>query len=202
MELLRKTIQPHFIMNTLISIIPSGMLFPIFSKSRLIFVSWIWIWKVRTVMNSYGRLSPVLFIPSSFLHTPIRPLRRSSMVCSISYQNPFKPFNHHDWSPDGQKLAAVGYVSAETWSIYVFDADGTDLIRLTTTNDVNDSEPVWSPDETKIYLSDSRQPRWIVLFYLIASFFNCKKKVTSPENHEKIVIQVLSGNFKKVNDFL
>lgn len=58
--------------------------------------------------------------------------------------------NHHDWSPDAQNLAAVGYVSQTTWSIYVFDADGTHLIRLTTTNEVNDSEPHWSPDGTQI----------------------------------------------------
>ena len=58
--------------------------------------------------------------------------------------------NHHDWSPDGQRLAAVGYVNSSTWSIYVFNADGTQLIRLTTTNLVNDSEPNWSPDGAQI----------------------------------------------------
>ena len=58
--------------------------------------------------------------------------------------------NHHDWSPDGQRLAAVGYVNSSTWSIYVFNADGTQLTRLTTTNLVNDSEPNWSPDGAQI----------------------------------------------------
>ena len=58
--------------------------------------------------------------------------------------------NHHDWSPDGLQLAAVGYVSTGTWSIYIFDADGTHLTRLTTTNNVNDSEPNWSPDGEQI----------------------------------------------------
>ena len=58
--------------------------------------------------------------------------------------------NHHDWSPNAQMLAAVGYVSLSTWSIYIFNADGTGLTRLTTTNNVNDTEPNWSPDGTQI----------------------------------------------------
>jgi len=58
--------------------------------------------------------------------------------------------NHHDWSPDARQLAAVGYVNQSTWSIYVFDAEGTNLTRLTTTTNVNDSEPHWSPDGTQI----------------------------------------------------
>ena len=58
--------------------------------------------------------------------------------------------NHHDWSPDAQMLAAVGYVSQATWSIYVFQADGSGLTRLTNTPLVNDTEPSWSPDGTQI----------------------------------------------------
>lgn len=50
--------------------------------------------------------------------------------------------NHHDWSPDAQSIAAVGYVSQATWSIYVFSADdGGNLTRLTSTDGVWDSEP-------------------------------------------------------------
>jgi len=58
--------------------------------------------------------------------------------------------NHHDWSPDAQHLVAVGYVSQSTWSIYKFNYDGTGLTRLTTTSDVFDSEPAWSPDGNEI----------------------------------------------------
>jgi len=58
--------------------------------------------------------------------------------------------NHHDWAPDAQKLAAVGYVNQSTWSIYRFNFDGTALTRLTTTGNVLDSEPAWSPDGSKI----------------------------------------------------
>ena len=58
--------------------------------------------------------------------------------------------NHHDWSPNAQRLAAVGYPNQTTWSIYVFDSDGGNLTRLTSTNDVWDSDPSWSPDGAMI----------------------------------------------------
>jgi Tol biopolymer transport system component len=55
--------------------------------------------------------------------------------------------NHLDWSPDKQKIACSGYIGAnnETVSIYIFNAIGTDLIRITTTDNVWDYEPRWSP---------------------------------------------------------
>src|SRR4030042_6084044 len=60
--------------------------------------------------------------------------------------------NHHDWSPDGSRLACVGYIGTgnNSWSIHVFNADGTGLTRLTSTSNVWDSEPAWSPDGTQI----------------------------------------------------
>jgi len=58
--------------------------------------------------------------------------------------------NHHHWSPDARKIAAVGYVNTATWSTYVFDSDGSNLIRLTTVENVWDGEPYWSPAGTKI----------------------------------------------------
>ena len=60
---------------------------------------------------------------------------------------------HQDWSPDSMKFAAGGYVSSSTWSIYTFNSNGTNFIRLTNTNNVFDTEPVWSKDMTKISFS-------------------------------------------------
>jgi TolB protein len=76
--------------------------------------------------------------------------------------------NHHDWSPDGQRIAAVGYTDSSTWSIYVFDVDGSDLTRLTNAPGLWDSEPIWSPDGTRIAFTriypdqDDREEIWIM----------------------------------------
>lgn len=58
--------------------------------------------------------------------------------------------NYPAWSPDGQRLAMVGYVSEHTWSIYVAGADGSGLRRLTDEPAVWDGDPDWSPDGTTI----------------------------------------------------
>ena len=60
--------------------------------------------------------------------------------------------NHLDWSPDGQTIAAVAYMDSSftTWSIYVFNADGSNPLRLTNTIGAADSEPAWSPDGARI----------------------------------------------------
>ncbi|MCX6224037.1 MAG: hypothetical protein NTV01_04715 [Bacteroidia bacterium] len=64
--------------------------------------------------------------------------------------------NHYEWSPDGKKIVSVGYQNIETsWSIYLFDADGTGLTRLTTAPGVLDGAPSWSPDGVKIAFTRS-----------------------------------------------
>ena len=76
--------------------------------------------------------------------------------------------NHHDWSPDGQRLVVTGYMNQTTWSIHVFDADGTGLVRLTQTAGVEDTEPAWSPDSrqiafTRMYPAENRRSElWLM----------------------------------------
>jgi TolB protein len=56
------------------------------------------------------------------------------------------------WSPDGRRLAFVGtLVDAVdgTSELFVVDADGSNLVRLTQ-NEVDDDSPAWSPDGTQI----------------------------------------------------
>jgi TolB protein len=52
------------------------------------------------------------------------------------------------WSPDGSKIAFVS-VRDDTPEIYVMNADGSGLTRLTNNRSV-DAEPNWSPDGSKI----------------------------------------------------
>jgi len=78
--------------------------------------------------------------------------------------------NHHDWSPDGQQIACVGYLgtNSSTWSIHVFDVDGTNLTRLTSQTGVWDTEPAWSPDGSQIAFTrihpneNHREEIWIM----------------------------------------
>jgi TolB protein len=59
--------------------------------------------------------------------------------------------NHMDWSASLQRFVLVGYVNSETtWSIYTMNGDGSQLNRLTNMEGVWDSEPVWSPDGSRI----------------------------------------------------
>jgi Tol biopolymer transport system component len=76
--------------------------------------------------------------------------------------------NHHNWSPDASRIVCVGYINNASWSIYVFNADGTNLTRLTNTNNVQDSEPKYSPNGleiafTRIYPNqNNRYELWIM----------------------------------------
>ena len=55
------------------------------------------------------------------------------------------------WSPDGTRIAFTSRRDGSS-SIYVMDADGSDVERLTS-NTAWDDEPAWSPDGTRIAFS-------------------------------------------------
>jgi len=63
-----------------------------------------------------------------------------------------------DYSPDGSRIAFSSNHDTNNpmeWDLYVMDADGTDVVRLTNTPGVTEGEPAWSPDSTEIaYTTD------------------------------------------------
>src|SRR5882672_823214 len=62
-----------------------------------------------------------------------------------------------DWSPDGKKIVFNGAMkgSPDGADIYVINADGTGLTRLTT-DPADDACPAWSPDGKKIAFASIR----------------------------------------------
>jgi hypothetical protein len=59
------------------------------------------------------------------------------------------------WSPDGRRLAFTCSIPPRTADICVVDANGANLVHLTTTGSTN-SNPAWSPDGKRIaFTSDS-----------------------------------------------
>ena len=58
------------------------------------------------------------------------------------------------WSPDGQKIAFLSYVNGN-YEIYVMNADGSNVLRLTE-NNASDDSPAWSPDSKMIAFVSGR----------------------------------------------
>jgi Tol biopolymer transport system component len=53
------------------------------------------------------------------------------------------------WSPDGIAIAFIGPGPVRVGDLYLMDADGSDVRRLTTTR-LEEGQPAWSPDGTRI----------------------------------------------------
>ena len=64
------------------------------------------------------------------------------------------------WSPDGSRIAFVG-ASEEGFDLYVMNADGTDITKLTDLPG-DETQPAWSPDGDRIAYSwdDLGDPRF------------------------------------------
>ena len=84
-------------------------------------------------------------------------------------------YTQPDWSPDGMKIACTQtkpQKNGKTKSIWVMDADGSNLVQLTQ-NTSNNEQPVWSPDGKRIAFVSDRT------IYL--NVFSCKATANRPE---------------------
>lgn len=70
--------------------------------------------------------------------------------------------NHHDsnprWSPDGRRIAFKSTRNGGQYDIYVMDANGANVTRLTD-HQANDHDPVWLPDGQSVIISSTRESR-------------------------------------------
>ena len=58
------------------------------------------------------------------------------------------------WSPDGSRVAFSSYRD-DNWELYLVNADGTNLVRLTD-HPENDFSPTWSPDGRQLLFASRR----------------------------------------------
>jgi TolB protein len=64
-----------------------------------------------------------------------------------------------DWSPDGHRIAFQSR-QGQNIDIFLMDSDGSNRVRLTDFNGVQNIHPAWSPDGTRIaYASNRHQPQ-------------------------------------------
>jgi TolB protein len=71
------------------------------------------------------------------------------------------------WSPDGEKIAFSSNRDGN-YEIYVMNADGSDVTRLTNVNNANDSSPSWSPDGEKIVFTSDRDSAFTEIYSMNA----------------------------------
>ncbi len=87
-----------------------------------------------------------------------------------------------DWSPDGSKIAFQSYRDGDiTPSIYVMDADGANVQRLTNEN-YYDGAPAWSPDGKKIAFTSERKGKTRI--YMMNADGSNLKRVTQHEGED------------------
>lgn len=82
-------------------------------------------------------------------------------VMNADGSNPARLTNHGAgdqdpaWSPDGRRIAFTTFRVGATPQVYLMDADGTALVRFTTTSG---QQPAWSPDGTRLVFATQYCP--------------------------------------------
>jgi Tol biopolymer transport system component len=82
------------------------------------------------------------------------------------------------WSPDGSKIAFESNRDGN-YQIYVMNADGSNVKRLTTDPSLEDSSPAWSPDGTKIVFTRNSGGQYDI-FVMDADGTNQTRLTTDP----------------------
>jgi Tol biopolymer transport system component len=80
------------------------------------------------------------------------------------------------WSPKGSQIAFSAEVDGR-WGIYVVDADGTNLRRLTQTKDYDEFAPAWSPDGTQIVYQANPDGNWDI--YIMSADGTGRRRLTT-----------------------
>ncbi len=70
------------------------------------------------------------------------------------------------WSPDGSRLAFSDNRTGNG-DIYLIDADGTHVVRLTSNSNTEEGSPSWSPDGSRIAFSDFEESTFLSRIYTI-----------------------------------
>ncbi|MDX1672198.1 MAG: hypothetical protein R3211_07635 [Balneolaceae bacterium] len=92
-----------------------------------------------------------------------------------------------NWSPDGSKITFMSDMLEDNNEIYVMNADGSGLKRLTA-NRWNDLAPVWSPDGDKILFESIRESGKHDVYLMDADGSNLRNVTNHPsslDNHPK-----------------
>ncbi len=82
------------------------------------------------------------YFPSGRLYVSNPDARDQRLLVDAATESP-------SWSPDGARIAFVGYQDDSDGEIYVIAADGGGLVGLTE-HSGRDRDPTWAPDGTRL----------------------------------------------------